>query len=106
MFVLLQVYPPEATGDDDRCCCLDVIAVDPSEAALEQYLAAYQPRYQAATTEFDLSDDMAGDWGPAHDCMHMELTDKYDVYGSLIQGTRFKIVRCLAGARPAPARAA
>jgi hypothetical protein len=32
MFVLLQVYPPEATAEDgsDDCCCLDVIAVDPA----------------------------------------------------------------------------
>ena len=29
MFVLLQIYPPEAIAeDDDCCCCLDVIAVD------------------------------------------------------------------------------
>jgi len=40
MFVLLQVYPPEATAEDgsDDCCCLDVIAVAPSEAELERFL--------------------------------------------------------------------
>jgi hypothetical protein len=32
MFVLLQVYPPEAAAEDgsDENCCLDVIAVDPA----------------------------------------------------------------------------
>ena len=39
MFVLLQVSPPEAAGHEDWCCCLDVIAVDASEAALRQYLS-------------------------------------------------------------------
>jgi hypothetical protein len=34
MFVLLQIYPPEAADHGDDCCCLDVIAVGPSEAAL------------------------------------------------------------------------
>jgi len=35
MFVLLQIYPPEATAEDglDDYCCLDVIAVDPASDA-------------------------------------------------------------------------
>jgi hypothetical protein len=60
MFVLLQVYPPEAIAeDDDFCCCLDVIAVDPSRMRLEQFLAGYEPRYRAAVAEFVLWDDMS-----------------------------------------------
>ena len=49
MFVLLQVYPPEATAEDgsDDCCCLDVITVNASEAELERFLAGYQFRYAA-----------------------------------------------------------
>jgi hypothetical protein len=53
-FVLLQVYPPEATAEDgsDDCCCLDVIAVNASEAELERFLAGYQFRYAAACRAF------------------------------------------------------
>jgi len=63
MFVLLQVYPPEATAEDgsDDCCCLDVIAVDASEAALRRYSAAYRPRYRAACAAFNNWDDMSKD---------------------------------------------
>jgi len=39
MFVLLQVYPPEAADEDDRTCCLDILAVDSLKAALERFLA-------------------------------------------------------------------
>jgi hypothetical protein len=60
MFVLLQVYPPEASDSDDRCCCLDVIAVDASEAELERYLAAYKPRYRAACAAFRLGQPGGG----------------------------------------------
>ena len=80
MFVLLQVYPPEATAEDgsDDCCCLDVIAVAPSEAELERFLAAYEPRYQAACREFDAWDaDLSADWGEAHDRMLEELAAKH-----------------------------
>jgi len=42
MFVLLQIYPPEAAGDEDEGRCLDVIAVDASEAEWERYLAGYR----------------------------------------------------------------
>jgi len=92
MFVLLQVSPPEAAGHEDWCCCLDVIAVDASEAALRQYLAVYEPRDRAAVAAFDLWDaDLAKDWGAEHDRVHDEFLVKYDVHGSLIQGTRFEI---------------
>jgi len=80
MFVLLQVYPPEATAEDgsDDCCCLDVIAVAPSEAELERFLAAYEPRYQAACREFGAWDaDLSADWGEAHDRMLEELAAKH-----------------------------
>jgi hypothetical protein len=100
MFVLLQVYPPEASDHDDWCCCLDVIAVDSSEAALERYLAGYRFRYAAACQAFDAWDDMSEDWGPPHDRVHGELLDKYGVYGSLIRETTFKIVKCRGSGRP------
>jgi hypothetical protein len=102
MFVLLQVYPPEAAGDEDECCCLDVIAVDASETELERYLAAYRYRYQAACKDFDAWDDMSTDWNAEHDHMCDELQDKYQVYGSLIQGTKFKILECHSGGRLVP----
>jgi hypothetical protein len=83
-----------------------VIAVDPSKAVLEQYLADYKPRYQAAVAEFDAWDDMAEDWGDEHDRMMEELQVKYDVYGGLIAGTRFEILQCRDRGAPIPARAA
>jgi hypothetical protein len=108
MFVLLQVYPPEAIPENgaDRCCCLDVIAVDPSEGRLRQFLADYERRYGAAVAAFDRWDDMAKDWGPEHDQMHVELTGRYDVHGALVSGTKFKIVRSRVSDRPVPVRTA
>jgi len=99
MFVLLQIYPPEAADDDDQCCCLDVIAVAPTEAELERYLAAYKRRYRAAVQAFNAY-GMPGDWGPQHDCVCVELLRRYELYGSLISGTKFKIVECLSSGRP------
>jgi len=108
MFVLLQIYPPEAAAEDgsDDNCCLDVLAVDPSEVALECYLAAYKRRYRAACQAFDAWDDQVGDWGPEHSHTHRQLLDRYQVYGSLITGTRFKILECRDRRAPTPARAA
>jgi len=100
MFVLLQIYPPEAADDDDQCCCLDVIAVAPTEAELERYLAAYKRRYRAAVQAFDAYGYMPGEWGPQHDSTHMELLRRYQVHGSLISETKFKIVECLSNGRP------
>ena len=99
MYVLLQLYPPEAAGDGDETP-LDVIAVDASEAALQRYLAAYEYRYRAACEDFDAWDDISKDWDAEHDRMHGELLSKYQVYGSLISGTKFEIVECLSGGRP------
>jgi hypothetical protein len=100
MFVLLQIYPPEASDEDDQCCCLDVIAVDSSEAELERYLAAYEYRYRAAVEDFDAWDDVSKDWGAEHDRVHAELLNKYQLYGSLISEAKFKVVQCLSGGRP------
>src|SRR5262249_37780465 len=104
MFVLLQVYPPEVTAEVgwDNCCC--VIAVDASEGRLRQFLTAYERRYQAAVTEFDLWDDMAKDWGPEHDHKRKELASEYAVHGALVPGTRFKIVESRISDRPVPVR--
>ena len=98
MFVLLQVYPPEAADHDDQCCCLDVIAVAPTEAELERYLAAYKRRYRAAVQAFDAC-GMPEDWGPQHDHECRYLLRRYELYGSLISGTKFKIVECLSSGR-------
>ena len=43
---------------------------------------------------------MSEDWGPQHDSTHVELLRRYQVYGSLISGTKFKIVQCLSSGRP------
>ena len=97
-FVLLQVYPLEAAGDDDTTCCLDVIAVDGSEAALEEYLESYEPRFRAACAEFIAWDkDRTDDWGLTHDNKVAELLRKHRVYGSLISAATFKILECLGG---------
>jgi hypothetical protein len=101
MFVLLQVYPPEAADHDDQCCYLDVLAVDASKAALESFLADYARRYRAAVAAFDHWDDTAEDWGPQHDHMCAELRVRYDVHGSLVTGTRFKILETQTSRRPA-----
>jgi hypothetical protein len=64
MFVLLQIYPLEAAGDDDFTP-LDAIAVDSSEERLVDYLAGYQERYRAACAEFEVWDrDKSADWTP------------------------------------------
>jgi hypothetical protein len=99
MYVLLQLYPPEAAGDGDETP-LDVIAVDASEAALQRYLAAYKYRYRIACADFEDWDDHTKDWGPEHDHMHNVLKHNYQVHGSLIEGTTFKIVECLSAGRP------
>lgn len=99
MYVLLQIYPPEASDDDDDPP-LDVIAVNPSEAELEGYLVAYAYRYRAACEDFDAWDDLTGDWSEEHDRMCDVLLGRYQLYGSLIQGTKFEIVECLSGGRP------
>jgi len=99
VYVLLQIYPPEASDDDDDPP-LDVIAVNPSEAELKGYLVAYEYRYRAACEDFDAWDDLSEDWGDEHDRMLDELADQYQVYGSLISGTKFEIVECPSGGRP------
>jgi hypothetical protein len=100
MFVLLQIYPPEANDSDEICCCLDVIAVDPSEAELKRYLAAYEYRYRAACEDFNDWDDTSKAWSEEHNHMIDELTNRYGVYGDLIKTTKFKIVECWTGGKP------
>jgi hypothetical protein len=97
MFCLLQLYPPEALdhGEGDEPC-LDVIAVDRSRVALEEFLEAYEPRYRAACDEFQSWDrDKSAEWTEAHDGMLDELAHKYCVHGSLIPDTEFRIVEAL-----------
>jgi hypothetical protein len=100
-----RLYPPEAPGDGNETP-LDVIAVDASEAELERYLAAYEHRYRAACKAFDAWDDLTKDWGAEHDRECYELRRRYQVYGGLITGTKFKILRCRSGGRPASEREA
>jgi hypothetical protein len=102
MFVLLQVYPPEAIAeDDDFCCCLDVIAVHSSRTKLEQFLTGYETRYRAAVAAFNLWDDMSKEeWGDEHDAKMDELSDEYQVFGSLIPETRFEILETRTSSRP------
>ena len=95
MFVLLQIHPLEAVGDDDPTP-LDAIAVDGSQERLEDYLADYQERYRAACAEFAARDpDPDGDWSAEHDCLSKALADQYAVYGALMAETTFKIVEVL-----------
>src|SRR5262249_9693774 len=100
MFVLLQIYPPEAAGDDDETP-LDVIAVDTSQAELERYLAGYRFRYSAAVEDFDAWDDNTpGDWGEEHDRTDEECRATFRIYGALVRETRFKIVEVAVDRRP------
>jgi len=101
MFVLLQIYSPEAIAeDDDCCCCLDVITVDSSRTRLEQFLAGYETRYRAAVAAFRLWDDMSKEWDDEHDAKSEELRDEYQVFGSLIAETRFEILEAQTSSRP------
>jgi hypothetical protein len=104
MYVLLQIYPPEAAGDHDPTP-LDAIAVDGSQGRLEEYLADYQERYRAACVEFAAQDsNPSGDWTSEHDCLAEAIMDQHCVYGALMAETTFKIVEVLAP--PAGPRAA
>jgi hypothetical protein len=95
MFVLLQLYPPEATDHDERDC-LDVIAVDGSRAVVEEFLQKYEPRYLAACLEFASWDrDKGADWTIEHERKMEELACKHHVHGALIAETEFRIVESL-----------
>jgi hypothetical protein len=94
MFALLQIYPLEANADDgsDDNCCLDVIAIDTTEARLKRFLADYEPTYREAVAAFDAwYDNAPRDWGEKHD-----RTDE----GVLVRETRFKIVEVAVDRRP------
>ena len=96
MYVLLQIDPLEARGDDDPTP-LDAITVDGSHERLEEYLTDYQERYRAACVEFAAQDpDPRGDWTSVHDCLSEALMDRHCVYGALMAETTFKIVEVLA----------
>jgi hypothetical protein len=96
MYVLLQIYPLEACGDDDHTP-LDAIAVDGSQERLEEYLADYQERYRAACAEFAARDPVPrGDWTSEHDCLAKAVADQHAVYGCLMAETTFKIVEVCA----------
>jgi len=106
MFVLLQVYPPEAADHEDSTCCLDVIAVAPSEAELEQFLVDYEPRYRAACQEFDAWDaDLSADWTEEHDRMLEHVAAKHGVHGALAPA-RFQILESHVAGPLVPAQAA
>jgi hypothetical protein len=102
MFALLQIYRLEAHGPDDPYP-LDVLVVNPSETALENYLADYRPRYEAAVAEFNAWDKAisTNEWTEQHNIMLDECADKHGVFGSLIEETRFKIVEVLTDVGPA-----
>jgi len=96
MYVLLQIYPLEAAGDDDFTP-LDAIAVDSSQERLEEYLVGYQERYRAACAEFKTRDpNPDGDWTSEHDGLSEALAAQHAVYGALMAETTFKIVEVLA----------
>jgi hypothetical protein len=99
MYVLLQIYPLEAAGDDDPTP-LDAVAVDGSEERLEKYLVDYQERYRAACAEFEVRDEDEGpEWTSEHDRLSEELLEKHRVYGCLIPETTFEIVEVRAPVR-------
>ena len=52
MYVLLQIYPLEAAGDDDLTP-LDAIAVDSSQERLEEYLTDYRKRWPHLEQHYD-----------------------------------------------------
>ena len=79
MYVLLQIYPLEAAGDDDFTP-LDAIAVDSSQERLEEYLVGYQERYRAACAEFKTRDpNPDGDWTSEHDCLSEVLAPMAEI---------------------------
>ena len=95
MFVLLQLYPPEAADRVERDC-LDVIAVG-SLVQVEEFLEAYEPRYLAACHEFTEWDKgTSDDWTSEHERKMEELARWHGVCGALIPGTQFRILERLA----------
>jgi hypothetical protein len=92
-FVLLEILPMEAMGDNDPdgWTGVNVIAVNESEAELIVFLAAYTESHLAACKEWDVWDaEHKGDWGPEHDKKFDELCEKYGV-ASLIDTSQFRI---------------
>jgi hypothetical protein len=91
MFALLQLYPPEASGDDDPYP-LDIIALDASKARLERFLLDYRERYRDACAAWERED-----WSDEYEDeqAYMGITKAYGVCGNLITGTTFQIVKCL-----------
>ena len=100
MFALLQLYPPEVSSDENPYP-LDIIALDTSKARLERYLASYRGRYREACAESDRRDQdhSSEEWSDEHPPMSRMIAEAHSVYGSLITGTTFKIVRCLGRVR-------
>src|SRR5262249_51672809 len=97
MYVLLQIYPLEARGDDDPTP-LDAIAVDGSQERLEEYLADYRERYRAACAEFAARDpNPDGDWTSEPHCFAPAIMNRHAVYGGPLVETTFKIVEVLGG---------
>ena len=76
-----------------------MITTASSEAELETFLASYKRRYRAAVAAFDAWDDPREEWGEQHDYRHSEIAARYGVYGSLLRGTKFRIVPCLSQAQ-------
>ena len=105
MFALLQLYPSEASSEGDPYP-LDIIALSASETWLKRYLASYRGRYREACAEWDRLDDEAeaDGWSDDHLWMQKKIAEANSVYGSLITGTTFKIVKCLGrhDQRPSP----
>jgi hypothetical protein len=106
MFALLQLYPPEASSEDDPYP-LDIIALNASETWLKRYLASYRGRYREACAECDRwdQDHSSEEGADEHSLVPRQIAEAYSVYGSLITGTTFKIVRCLGrhdDQRPSP----
>jgi hypothetical protein len=102
MFALLQLYPPEASSDDNPYP-LDIIALDTSKVRLERYLASYRGRYREACAESDRwdQDHSSEEWSDEYSPVSQMIAEAHSVYGSLIPGTTFKIVRCLGRVRDA-----
>ena len=87
-------------GSDDNCC-LDVIAIDTTEARLKRFLADYEPTYREAVAAFDAwYDNTPGDWGEEHDRTDEECRATFRIYGALVRETRFKIVEVAVDRRP------
>jgi hypothetical protein len=90
-YALVQKLPPEAWDlEVDRCGAVDVLAVG-TEEQLEEFLADYRRRLDAACIEWNAWDDPSKEWDDTYDVKHAELCQKY-IVSTLMKDVELEIL--------------